>query len=293
MVEKTSKTGCLTDKFVSNAQVVKDLAKEKEGIKDQNNLLKEIKEMSAVKGDKENEIKEAEATVEKEEVKKENDITFKELKGAKFKYGSKFKNGAPHWIVVHYTAMAGVGAQKCTESFAKTTKSVSTHFFCDSKEVYRVVDEKHVAWHVCGGQVEQPIKGKKLTNEELVEYGDQYNWRFKLAAENHIRWIKEGKDFTGNYDSLSVDICCIKGSTKTTSVVDQDWDFNPKAVVNAAKTVAYLCKKHNIDLDHVIRHGDCSGKGCPRPFVSLPGDKDPTLNDRRWLEFKDMVKEYI
>lgn len=426
MAEKTDTTGCLTNKYISNTQVVNDLVKEKKELKNQNNLLKEM-ELNINKYDSTDEIKDT--VIEK----KENDITFKELNGAKFKYGSKFKNGAPHWIVVHYTAMPGVGAQKCTESFARTTKPVSTHFFCDSKEVYRVVDEKHVAWHVCGGQVEQPIKGKKLTNEELVEYGDKYNWRFKLAAENHIRWIKEGEDFTGNYDSLSVDICCIKGSTKTTSVVDQDWDFNPKAVVNAAKTVAYLCKKHNIDLDHVIRHGDATGKAClpvdrteiltpngyrkimdiqvgdsvyqynletnkieetkvisvtkpyvaticrnrgyeatfnhrtlyrdvegtiktdilenilrkevylftslnnsefypsyklspesyfyngvvscievpsgyivikqngntfitgncPRPFVSLPRDKDPTLNDRRWLEFKDMVKEYL
>lgn len=225
--------------------------------------------------------------------KKMNDITFKELKGAKFKYGSKFKNGAPHWIVVHYTAMPGVSARKCTESFANTSKSVSTHFFCDSKEVYRVVDEQHVAWHVCGGQVEQPIKNKKLTNEQLVEYGDRPDWRYKLAAENHIRWINEGADFTGNFDSFSVDICCIKGSTKTMSVKDQDWDFNPKAVVNAAKTVAYLCSKYNIDLNHVIRHGDATGKCCPRPFISLSGDKDLKLNDRRWLEFKNMVKEYI
>jgi hypothetical protein len=32
---------------------------------------------------------------------------------------------------------------------------------------------------------------------------------------------------------------------------------------------------------------------CPRPFVSLPEDSDPTLNDKRWEEFKDMVKEYL
>lgn len=369
----------------------------------------------------------------KEPEKKINDITFKELKGAKFHHGRSFKNGAPHWIVVHYTAMPGVSAEKCTKSFANTSREVSTHFFCDSKEVYRCVDEDHVAWHCGGGQVQQPIKNKKLTNEQFIEYGDKENWRFKLAAENHIEWKKNKDDFTGNYDSLSVDLCCIKGSKKTQSVIDQDWDFNPKAVINAAKTVAYLCKKHNIDLDHVIRHGDATGKpclpvnitevltpsgfvplstikkddvviqynketnsleetyvlsvvepymatvcknrdyectmnhrtlykdsdgsmktevfekildkevtlytskdnktftpnyklsfttyfysdvvscievpygyfvikqndtvfitgNCPRPFVSLPDDKDPTLNDKRWLDFKRMVAEYL
>ena len=63
--------------------------------------------------------------------------------------------------------------------------------------------------------------------------------------------------------------------------------------MNAAKTVAYLCKKYNIDLDHVIRHCDATGKPCPRPFVSLSGDKDPNLNDNRWIEFKKMVSEYV
>ena len=225
--------------------------------------------------------------------KKENDITFKELMGAKFHQGGRFKKGGPHWIVVHYTAMAGVGAEKCTRSFAKTSRAVSTHFFCDSKGVFRVVDEQHIAWHCCGGQVEQPIKGKKLTNEELVEYGDRPNWRFRLAAENHIRWKKEGGDFTGNNDSFSVDLCCIKGNTHSLKATDQDWDLNPKAIVNAAKTVAYLCTKYHIDLNHVIRHADATGKPCCRPFVSLSGDKDPTLNDRRWEEFKQMVAEYL
>lgn len=225
--------------------------------------------------------------------KKENDITFKEIEGAKFHHGSRFKNGSPHWIVIHYTAIPGASAESCTKSFIRTTESVSTHFFCDSEGVYRVVDEFHIAWHVCSGQVEQPIKGKKLTNEELVNYGDTYNWRFKLAAENHIAWKNKGEDFIGNRNSFSVDICCIKGSKKSQSVVDQDWAFNPKAIVNAAKTVAYLCRKYNIDLDHVIRHCDATGKPCPRPFVSLSGDKDLNLNDNCWIEFKKMISEYV
>ncbi len=421
----------IESKIYSNTPSI-SLSSVKDSIKKE---YKEQRENTVIGGVEKKENKQ-EASIKEEDkpvIKKENDIKFKELTGAKFKCGGRFKNGAPHWIVVHYTAMIGVGAEKCTKSFANTTKAVSTHFFCDSKEVYRVVDEQHVAWHVCGGKVEQPFKNKDLSLEELVEYGDQPGWRYKLAADNHIKWKKNKDDFTGNYDSLSVDICCIKKSVKTTSVKDQDWDFNPKAVVNAAKTVAYLCKKHNIDLDHVIRHGDATGKAClpvyrtevltpngyrkimdiqvgdpvyqynletnkieetmvlsvtkpyvaticrnrgyeatfnhrtlyrdldgtiktdtvenilgkevylftslnnnefypsyklshesyfyngvvscievpsgyivikqngtvfitgncPRPFVSLPEDSDPTLNDKRWEEFKDMVKEYL
>ena len=225
--------------------------------------------------------------------KNENDIEFQEIGGAKFNHGSRFKNGTPRWVVVHYTAMPGVGAESCTRSFSRTKRNVSTHFFCDSKGVYRVVDEQHIAWHVGDGKVSQPIKGKNLSHAELAEFGDRKDWRFKLAAENHIVWKNSSSDFKGNSDSFSVDICCIKGNNSTQSVSDQDWNFNPKAVLNAAKTVAYLCRKYKIDLDHVIRHCDATGKPCPRPFVSLLGDSDPTVNDNRWLEFKKMVKEYI
>ena len=280
MVEKTDKTGCLTNKYVSNAELVNDSVKNK--IEKDKNILKEIKN-NKLDSIEQNESKETKSII----------IPFKELKGASFHHGSSFKKRSPRWIVVHYTAMPGVSAKKCTESFAKTSKSVSTHFFCDSEDVYRVVDEKHVAWHVCGGQVEQPIKNKKLTNEQLVEYGDKYNWRFKMSAENHIKWKKNNDDFIGNYDSFSVDICCIKKSKKTQSVVDQDWDFNPKAIINAAKVVAYLCKKYGIDLEHVIRHGDATGKPCPRPFVSLPGDDNKTINDDRWCEFKLTVQKFM
>ena len=59
---------------------------------------------------------------------------------------------------------------------------------------------------------------------------------------------------------------------------------------NTAKTVAYLCNKYNIDLNHVIRHCDATGKLCPSPFVSLSDDE---TNDKKWIEFKNSVKSYI
>lgn len=222
--------------------------------------------------------------------KKKNDISFKTLKGATFYHGREFKKGEARWIVVHYTAMPGVGAEACTKSFnsKKTDRKVSTHFFCDSKEVYSVVDEKYVAWHVGNGNVQ--LGNKSLA--KIVAHGDAKDWRYKLAAENHIRWQKAKDDFKGNFMSFGVDLCCIKAS-KTRKATDQDWDFHPDTVINAAKTVAYLCNKYNIDLDHVIRHGDATGKPCPRPFVSLPKDDDPTKNDKRWEEFKATVKSYL
>lgn len=224
--------------------------------------------------------------------KKKFDIEFKEISGAKYKQGSRFKN-TPKWIVVHYTAVIGASASSCAKSYAKTTRSVSTHFFCDSKDIYRVVDEKHIAWHVGDGQVLQPIQGKKLSLEQLIKHGDKSNWRFKTAAENHLKWKSNNDDFKGNSYAFGVDLCTLKTNKKSTSVKDEDWCFNELAIRNAEKCVAYLCHKYNIDLDHVIRHCDATGKPCPRPFVSLSGDKDKTKNDNEWINFKNNVKNIL
>lgn len=226
---------------------------------------------------------------EEKREKKKFEIEFKELEGAKYKQGNRFKK-TPNWIVVHYTAVIGASAKSCAKSYAKTDKIVSTHFFCDSNDIYRIVDEKHIAWHVGDGQVLQPTKNKKLSLEQLIKYGDTSNWRFKLAAENHKAWKSNGDDFKGNSYAFGVDLCTIKENKKSTSVKDEDWGFNENAIRNAEKCVAYLCHKYNIDLDHVIRHCDATGKPCPRPFVSLSCDKDKTNNDNEWLKFKENVK---
>ena len=48
-----------------------------------------------------------------------------------------------------------------------------------------------------------------------------------------------------------------------------------------------LMKEYNIDIDHVIRHYDVTGKCCPNPYV---------LDNKRktswtWEQFKERVKE--
>jgi len=238
-----------------------------------------------------NEKQTTQESTEKPVEKQKFIIDFKEIKNAKYKNGGKFK-ATPKWIVVHYTAVIGAGAKSCATSYAKTTRAVSTHFFCDSTDIYRCVDEKHIAWHVGNGTVQQPYKDKKLSLQELVEYGDKPNWRFKLAAENHLKWIDNGEDFKGNSTAFGVDLCTLKKNKNSNSATDEDWYFNDGAIKNAQKCVAYLCHKYNIGIDHVIRHADSTGKPCPRPLASLSGDKDKTKNDNLWFDFKRNV-QYI
>lgn len=227
-----------------------------------------------------------ENTVEDDHIKLPSvEVTIKNSK-YEFAHGSRFKNGQPRWIVVHYTACAGVSAKNMCKSMSRV-KDASSHFYIDSKDIYASVPLEYIAWHVGNGKVKQP-SGKDLTLEELSTLKAS-DWRYDLAASNHLKWISEDEDFLGNSVSIGVDFCVLKKSTITKKATDTDWYFNPDAVENVAKTVAYLMKKYNIDLDHVIRHGDATGKPCPRPLISILPDED---NDSEWEKFKEKVSEY-
>ena len=202
-------------------------------------------------------------------------------------HGRKFKSN-PRWIVVHYTACANVSAQSMCKAMRKNMDA-SSHFYIDEKDICMAVPLEYIAWHVGNGKCKQPGGKNIFSLEELANYKVN-DWRYDIAAKNHIEWQSKNDDFLGNSQSIGVDLCCKKASTKTNKATDKDWYFEDLCVDNTAKTVAYLCKKYNIDLDHVIRHCDATGKLCPRPFVSLSDDE---TNDEKWIEFKNSVKSYI
>lgn len=202
-----------------------------------------------------------------------------------YAHGKKFSN-PPSWIVVHYTACMNVSAKQMCKAMKNNT-GASSHFYIDEKDIYSAVPLKYAAWHVCGGKVQQPKSGKEMTLEQLANYKAS-DWRYDLAAKNHLKWQSEGDDFKGNYYSLGVDICVWKHSKYSKKATDKDWYFKDEAVENLAKTVAYLANVYKIKLDHIIRHGDATGKLCPQPLIWPPED-----GDRRWSEFKKKVAEYM
>lgn len=75
-----------------------------------------------------------------------------------------------------------------------------------------------------------------------------------------------------NTNSIGVEVC----------MLDKQGSVRMNAVRNAAALVLELMAKYDIDIDHVIRHYDVTGKNCPAPMVS-----DPAL----WERFLDMLKE--
>ena len=132
-----------------------------------------------------------------------------------------------------------------------------------------------------------PDSKNKRTLEQLCQYHAK-NWRYDLAASNHIKWKENGEDFKGNSVSIGVDICVKKKNASTTKATDTDWYFEDRAIDNLAKTVAYLAKEYGINEDHIIRHGDATGKLCPQPFTFPFTD-----GDNKWNDFKSKVSHYM
>ena len=73
-----------------------------------------------------------------------------------------------------------------------------------------------------------------------------------------------------NDNSIGVELCCYTNG-------DGTWYFAPGTVDNAVQLVRSLMAQYNIDIDHVVRHYDVTGKVCPEPFV-----RDASA----WAEFK-------
>ena len=73
-----------------------------------------------------------------------------------------------------------------------------------------------------------------------------------------------------NDNSIGVELCCYQDASGR-------WRFDPATVDNAVLLIRALMAQYNIDIDHVVRHYDVTGKVCPEPFV-----RDASA----WAEFK-------
>lgn len=214
----------------------------------------------------------------------------------KTKYDYKNSGGfcrKPEWIVLHYTGTANASAKSCASSVAKSSRESSTHFVVDENDILACLPETEVAWHVGNGSCAQPDKDNPRPLEEL-QYLYCHDWRYDLAAKNHLGWKAIGDDFKGNKWALGVDMCVKKDCIKSRRAVDQDWYFLQATYHHAAALVAYLMTKYDIPLNHVIRHADATGKPCPRPFVTLPNDKFKRGEDgdSMWEAFLVSVMQY-
>ena len=145
-----------------------------------------------------------------------------------------------YWLVYHYTANDGDSDEANANYFANTVVKASAHYFVDDDSATLTVPEDYAAWAVGGGR-QGPNGGKY----------------FGICT---------------NTNSISIEICDTHRNGK--------YDFSPETLDNAVELGREIMARYNIDIDHVIRHYDVTGKICPKPFVD---------NEAAWIAFKNRL----
>lgn len=80
-----------------------------------------------------------------------------------------------------------------------------------------------------------------------------------------------------NDNSIGVEMCSDKDE-------NGNYIITEATVANTIWLVKYLMKLYSLDVDHVLRHFDVTGKNCPAPWVE---------NEDLWLDFKERIKEEV
>lgn len=66
-----------------------------------------------------------------------------------------------------------------------------------------------------------------------------------------------------NANSIGIEMCSRKRA-------DGSYYIKPETVANAAALAKDIMQRYGIDIDHVLRHYDVTGKHCPMPWVDDP-----------------------
>lgn len=102
-----------------------------------------------------------------------------------------------------------------------------------------------------------------------------------------------------NRNTISIEICSnLKKGADLDTPNHSGWYYTEAALNNAVKLGKILMKKYNIDIDHVVRHYDVSGKLCPGllgwndgSIYNTDGTKtNKKNNSSEWLKFKERLK---
>lgn len=116
----------------------------------------------------------------------------------------------------------------------------------------------------------------------------RYCWAVGAKAKNP--YTKGGSLFgiCKNANSISIEICSTNRTGKMTQANDDNYSFTDKAVENGAKLTACLMETYGIDIDHVVRHYDVTGKLCP----GIVGWNADSGSEDAWKDFLTRVRRY-
>lgn len=171
--------------------------------------------------------------------------TFKKRLANKANYGHKRLLSRIKYIVIHYTANDGDSDEGNGNYFANQIVEASAHYFVDGDSITQSVPDDYIAYSV---------GDSKYSNCNKTGGGKLYGQ-------------------CTNLNTISIELC--------DEVKNGISDFSPATIENAVELVRELMKKYDVDINHVIRHFDVTGKPCPLPYV----------DNIRWLGFKKKIIE--
>ena len=167
----------------------------------------------------------------------------------------KARGGNPiEWIVLHY-----LGVPNADNPYLYGSGYGGHYNVTRIGKIYKAVDPREsVVWH-CGGGLQ----------------GSGGHAFYQICT---------------NFNSIGIE-CGVCADTDDKNLSDDSglWYFTNETQEAAAWLVAELMHEYNIDIDHVIRHYDVTGKICPNPYV-LNNERNTSWT---WERFKERVIEYF
>ena len=146
------------------------------------------------------------------------------------------------WIVIHNTGGGNASSAYNWFNNPSNTAKTSAHYCVDDTQIIQCLEDNWKGHH-CGGSG--------------IYYNDEYRPSNSEECTNSNSIGIEVADWGGRYTSEQ---------------------FN-KAIENAIDLTINLMKKHNIDANHVIRHGDTQNKSCPIYI----------MKENKWGYFKEQL----
>lgn len=158
------------------------------------------------------------------------------------------------WIVIHYLGVPNADNPNLYGG------GYGGHYnITRNGEIYKAADPKTaVVWH-CGGGLQGPN-------------GHKYH------------------GLCTNYNSIGIEngVCYTDPTEKNPSETSDKWYFTTATQKSLIFLVSKLMDEYNIDIDHVIRHYDVTGKTCPNPYVK----NNKLKTSWTWTEFKNKLLKY-
>ena len=160
------------------------------------------------------------------------------------------------YIVIHYTA--GVTSEpgssvSAADYFCQTEAETSADFIVDDAIVVQF-------------------------NPDLQ---NRYTWHCGRSKKEESR--RGVLSLCTNQNSIGIEICSENLKHQVTYPGDKEYYFTEAALKNAAVLVGSLMEAYDIDISHVVRHYDVTGKECP----GVRGWFGTAEESSEWLKFKD------